>query len=169
MSVDIILLVRQEQDMPSPLRGYEVVGAVNSTEVKGKLKAFVPAVMQKVRETAWKPRPLPSMDGPRPSEESRVTAKLVTLLVVDDERGPRQRLAAILRPEQPGRPVLVPGPRRPCPLLLPAGGRGDQRAADGEAAIELLGSVCPASAGSLRGSFSRSPTGSGPDTRGAPL
>jgi len=58
-----VLLVRQEQDLPSLLRGYEVVEAVSSSEVKRKLKAFVPAVMQKVRETAWKPRPLPFVES----------------------------------------------------------------------------------------------------------
>ena len=60
-----VLLVRQEQDLPSLLRGYEVVEAVSSSEVKRKLKAFVPAVMQKVRETAWKPRPLPFIEVAR--------------------------------------------------------------------------------------------------------
>jgi len=57
-----VLLVRQEQDLPSLLRGYEVVQAIASSEVRRKLKAFIPAVMQKVRETAWKPRPLPFIE-----------------------------------------------------------------------------------------------------------
>ena len=57
-----VLLVRQEQDVPSLLRGYEVIEAINSSEVKRKLKSIIPAVMQKVRETAWKPRPLPFVE-----------------------------------------------------------------------------------------------------------
>ncbi len=54
-----IVLVRREQDLPSLLRGYEVVEAVTSSEVKRKLWTFIPDVIKKVRETVWKPRPLP--------------------------------------------------------------------------------------------------------------
>ncbi len=54
-----ILLVRSEEDVPSLLRGYEVVEATNSSEVKRKLGAFIPDVMENVRQKAWKPKPLP--------------------------------------------------------------------------------------------------------------
>jgi transcriptional regulator with XRE-family HTH domain len=67
-----MLLVRQEQDLPSLLRGYEVVEAVSSSEVKRKLKAFVPAVMQKVRETVWKPRPLPFVEVSIPLDVEQI-------------------------------------------------------------------------------------------------
>jgi ActR/RegA family two-component response regulator len=95
-----VLLVRQEQDLPSLLRGYDVVEAVNSSELKRKLKAFIPAVVQKVRETAWKPRPLPfseeairTLDATRGSEEAQadsflkehVGAKSQRILVIDDD------------------------------------------------------------------------------------
>lgn len=54
-----VILVKNERDLPSLLRGYEVVEAVNSKEIKQKLKAFLPTVMKTVRETTWRPRPLP--------------------------------------------------------------------------------------------------------------
>jgi RNA polymerase-interacting CarD/CdnL/TRCF family regulator len=68
-----VLLVRREQDLPSLLRGYEVVEVANSIELKRKLRAFVPAVMQKVRETTWRPRPLPFIEHqPTPAEEHAI-------------------------------------------------------------------------------------------------
>jgi hypothetical protein len=57
-----IFLVRREEDLPSLLRGYEVVQATNSSEVKRRLTASLPPVIHKVRETAWKPRPLPFIE-----------------------------------------------------------------------------------------------------------
>jgi hypothetical protein len=54
-----IVLVRNEQELPSLLRGYEAIEVVSSSEMKKKLGVFIPAVIQKVRETTWKPRPLP--------------------------------------------------------------------------------------------------------------
>lgn len=65
-----VILVRREHDLPSLLRGYEFVEVANSTELKRKLRAFVPTVMQKVRETSWKPRPLPFIEHlPTPADE----------------------------------------------------------------------------------------------------
>jgi len=88
-----IILVHQEQDLPSLLRGYEVVEAISSTEVKRKLKAFVPAVTQKVRETAWKPRLLPFVEfvrvvdmAPRITEESEPTS-VETGILLDASSG----------------------------------------------------------------------------------
>jgi len=57
-----VLVVREEQDLPSLLRGYEVVEAVNSSEVKRKLRKDIPSMIQKVRKIAWKPRPLPFIE-----------------------------------------------------------------------------------------------------------
>lgn len=54
-----VILVKNERDLPSLLRGYEVVEAVNSKEIKQKLKAFLPTVLKMVKETTWRPRPLP--------------------------------------------------------------------------------------------------------------
>lgn len=54
-----IILVKNERDLPSLLRGYEVVEAVNSKEIKQKLKNFLPTVLKMVRETIWRPRLLP--------------------------------------------------------------------------------------------------------------
>jgi len=54
-----ILLTENVQDVPSLLSGYEVVVARSDGERKKRLRTFIPTVMQKVRETAWKPRPLP--------------------------------------------------------------------------------------------------------------
>jgi Bacterial RNA polymerase, alpha chain C terminal domain len=57
-----ILLVRQEQDLPSLLRGYEVVEVMSTNDIKNKLKGFLPKVMANVRTTAWRPRPLPFVE-----------------------------------------------------------------------------------------------------------
>ena len=94
-----VLLVRQEQDLPSLLRGYEVVEAVNSSEVKRKLKVFIPAVMQRIRETAWKPRPLPFVEAMVPSVEEPVKPKAapIRVLVVDDNPDSRLRLEKLFR------------------------------------------------------------------------
>ena len=54
-----VLLTENMQDVPSLLFGYEVVEAQNDTERKAGLQKFVPVVIQKVRKTTWKPRPLP--------------------------------------------------------------------------------------------------------------
>jgi RNA polymerase sigma factor (sigma-70 family) len=95
-----VLLVRQEQDLPSLLRGYEVVEAANSSEVKKKLKKFIPKVMQKIQETAYKPRPLPFVetavfaDKPQPLA---VTSTHPHVLIVDDDAGARQRLIGLLQ------------------------------------------------------------------------
>jgi hypothetical protein len=84
-----MLLVRQERDSPALLRGYEMVEAVSSSEVKRKLKRFVPAVMQKVRKAAWKPRPLPFIEfvvrpSPGMPEEARKARESVPLLRLDE-------------------------------------------------------------------------------------
>ena len=57
-----IFLVRQEQDTPSLLRGSDVVEVVGTSDIKQKLKAFLPKVIQLVRETSWRPRPLPFVE-----------------------------------------------------------------------------------------------------------
>ena len=57
-----VILVKHERDLPSLLRGYEVVEAVNSKQLKQKLKAFLPIVLKLVRETKWKPKILPFTD-----------------------------------------------------------------------------------------------------------
>lgn len=80
-----VLLVRREQDLPSLLRGYEVVEVASSTELKRKLSAFVPSVLQKVRATAWRPRPLPFFElvptpvGEQPSTQPRNQDALLML------------------------------------------------------------------------------------------
>lgn len=57
-----ILLVREEQDIPSLLRGADVVEAVSTNDVKKKLKVFLPRVIELVRKTNWKPMPLPFVE-----------------------------------------------------------------------------------------------------------
>jgi len=57
-----VLLVRNEQDVPSLLRGYEVVESINIGQVKRKLKDFIPGVIRHVRETSWKPKALPFVE-----------------------------------------------------------------------------------------------------------
>ncbi|RIK78175.1 30S ribosomal protein S1 [candidate division KSB1 bacterium] len=57
-----ILLTEKIQDIPSLLSGYEVVVAQSDTDRKARLRSFIPGVIQKVRETEWKPRPLPFIE-----------------------------------------------------------------------------------------------------------
>ena len=62
-----VLLVRQEQDLPSLLRGYEVIEASGISEAKRKLRGFIPSVIQKARKATWKPRPLPFVEVMTPT------------------------------------------------------------------------------------------------------
>lgn len=57
-----IILIRNEQELPSLLRGYEVVEAGSSSNTKKKLMAFIPSIIQEVRKVTWKPRPLPFVE-----------------------------------------------------------------------------------------------------------
>lgn len=57
-----MILVKQEQDLPSLLRGYEVIEAVGTKGTKSKLKVFVPNVIKTIREKSWRPRPLPFIE-----------------------------------------------------------------------------------------------------------
>ena len=57
-----ILLVRQEQDLPSLLRGYEVVEAVNTKEIKQQLQTFLPNVIKVIRQANRKPKILPFIE-----------------------------------------------------------------------------------------------------------
>lgn len=57
--IPTLLIVRNEQELPSLLRGYEVIEAATSREIKQKLTSFIPGILHKVRETAWKSRALP--------------------------------------------------------------------------------------------------------------
>ena len=61
-----ILLTDNVQDVPSLLSGYEVVVARSDKDRKSHLRTFMPTVVQKVRETAWKPRPLPFIESVLP-------------------------------------------------------------------------------------------------------
>lgn len=65
-----ILLTENVKDVPSLLSGYEVVVARSDKERRDRLRRFIPAVMEKVRETAWKPRPLPFVEILIPSIET---------------------------------------------------------------------------------------------------
>ncbi|HKS40561.1 MAG TPA: DNA-directed RNA polymerase subunit alpha C-terminal domain-containing protein [Blastocatellia bacterium] len=57
-----ILLVDEMRDVPSLLSGYECVEAQSSKERKEQLRRFLPSVIKQVRETVWKPRPLPYVE-----------------------------------------------------------------------------------------------------------
>lgn len=69
-----ILLTERVQNIPSLLTGYEVVEASNDKELKSQLRAFIPTVAQKVRETSWRPRPLPFIEDITHFTEEKETA-----------------------------------------------------------------------------------------------
>jgi hypothetical protein len=58
-----ILIAERIDDIPSLLKGYEVMVVNSDTELKQRLKEFMPPVLTKIRETSWKPRPLPFIVG----------------------------------------------------------------------------------------------------------
>lgn len=60
--INRILITEDLQNVPSLLRGYEVVIAKSDKEKKDRLREFMPTVIKKVRETTWKPKPLPFID-----------------------------------------------------------------------------------------------------------
>jgi predicted RNA-binding protein with RPS1 domain len=57
-----ILLVENRENVPSLLKGYEVIEANSDKTRKDRLLSFIPLVLQKVNETSWNPRPLPFID-----------------------------------------------------------------------------------------------------------
>jgi hypothetical protein len=61
-----IVMVGDERDLPSLLRGYEVLEARNGADRKGQLRRAVPVVLMKVQQTAWKPVPLPFTEAVLP-------------------------------------------------------------------------------------------------------
>ena len=72
-----VILVKNERDLPSLLRGYEVVEAANSSEIKRKLKRSLKTVLKMVKKTTWKPRKLPffELSALTPSEEFQLLEK----------------------------------------------------------------------------------------------
>jgi hypothetical protein len=58
-----ILITASINDIPSLLGGYEVIVVNSDTELKKRLKEFMPAVLSKICDTSWKPRPLPFIEG----------------------------------------------------------------------------------------------------------
>lgn len=86
-----ILFAEKVQDVPSLLSGYEVVVARSDKDRKTHLRTFMPTVMQKVRETVWKPRPLPFVEVirvadmlPKVAEESERIVVKHRILIVED-------------------------------------------------------------------------------------
>ncbi|MBE9138024.1 hypothetical protein IQ254_12630 [Nodosilinea sp. LEGE 07088] len=63
-----ILLVKQEQEIPSLLRGYEILEASGTGQIRQKLKSCLPNIIKTVRATTWRPRPLPFIETPISSE-----------------------------------------------------------------------------------------------------
>jgi RNA recognition motif-containing protein len=57
-----IIITEELKNIPSLLSGYEVILAENDRHIKKKLRQFIPAVLKKIRETTWQPRPLPFID-----------------------------------------------------------------------------------------------------------
>jgi hypothetical protein len=57
-----ILLTAKMDDVPSLISGHKVVEAQNNSERKNNLQVFLPQVLQNVRRTTWKPRPLPFIE-----------------------------------------------------------------------------------------------------------
>lgn len=81
-----ILLTASAQDVPSLLSGYEVVEAQNDTERKARLQKFVSVVVQKVRKTISKSKPLPFIEVvPRRVERPHYSGKVETEIIPVDE------------------------------------------------------------------------------------
>lgn len=54
-----VILVKQERDIPSLLKGYEVIKAVNTSDIQRQLKKFIPTVIKLIRANNWRPTSLP--------------------------------------------------------------------------------------------------------------
>jgi hypothetical protein len=80
-----ILLVKQEQDLPSLLRGYEIVEVSNMNEIKQKLKAFLPKVIKNIRETKWQSKPLPFIESAIIRDNQSSSSELEVLSTVDNQ------------------------------------------------------------------------------------
>jgi putative methionine-R-sulfoxide reductase with GAF domain len=91
-----VLIVRKEADLPSLLRAYDAVEAINTPEIKRKLAAYLPHVIRIVREVTWKPRRLPFTESApavtniveRPSDQlTKVLAEVDAALERGDRAG----------------------------------------------------------------------------------
>jgi tetratricopeptide (TPR) repeat protein len=94
-SIPKLLLIEKVADLPSLLTGFEVVEAASDRERKERLLRFIPAVLQKVRETAWKPRQLPFIEplrehDPDAAEAADVSEEDVLLLLESSREFLRQ-------------------------------------------------------------------------------
>lgn len=65
-----LLLIEHPDELPSLLTGYEAVVARNDSERKNELLKFMPAVMQQLRASTWRPRPLPFIEISCPTVET---------------------------------------------------------------------------------------------------
>jgi hypothetical protein len=54
-----ILITSDENNIPSLLKGYEIIVERSYTKIKDRLKAILPEMIEKTRETTWKPQSLP--------------------------------------------------------------------------------------------------------------
>jgi mannitol/fructose-specific phosphotransferase system IIA component (Ntr-type) len=59
-----ILVTEEAAHLPSLLKGFDVVEARSDTDVERQLKAFLPAVLRTVKQSAWKSKPLPFAETP---------------------------------------------------------------------------------------------------------
>lgn len=85
-----VFIVSSASDLPSLLRGYDVIEAENSIELVRNLKSKLPAIIRQVRSTAWKARPLPfvddfpQQDASEPSPDIPRNRTKYRILVIDD-------------------------------------------------------------------------------------
>jgi len=76
-SIPKILVAEDAYCVPSLLAGYEVVEPHSDKERKAFLRGCVPLVMQKVRGSIWRPRPLPFTESAlTPGEREKVIDKI---------------------------------------------------------------------------------------------
>lgn len=54
-----VILVKQERDIPSLLKGYEAIKAINSSDIEEKIQDFLPTVIKLVGANNWRPTSLP--------------------------------------------------------------------------------------------------------------
>ena len=54
-----ILVTDDKNNIPSLLEGYEIIVERNYTKIKDRLNSILPEMIEKTRQTTWKPRPLP--------------------------------------------------------------------------------------------------------------
>jgi CheY-like chemotaxis protein len=97
-----ILLADSSEDVPSLLKGYDIIEAPDDKSKRARLHEFIPQIKKKIRKVSWKSQPLPfiaieSISSHEGESNPSSLSREIRILVVNDNDIQRERLASILR------------------------------------------------------------------------